>query len=214
MEIFDLSWVDPKGIQNFKYNCGYCGTNTSPSIGWYSQASNIHEQGYVFICNYCNRPSFAETNTQTHDVINITPSPMLGEKVNFLPSDINTLYSEIRRCSSIGENTSLVLACRKVLMHIAVEQGADEGLSFMSYVEYLDNNGYVPPNGKEWVDHIRTRGNEANHEIEIMTQNDADDLISFLQMLLYLFTSFRAASLKMPVQIILRKTLLRIRFAN
>jgi len=48
-------------------------------------------------------------------------------------------------------------------MSIAVAQGAKEGQSFLSYVEYLANAGYVPPNGRHWVDHIRTKGNEANH---------------------------------------------------
>ena len=35
-----------------------------------------------------------------------------------------------------------------------------------------------------WVDHIRKKGNEANHEITLMTDKDAKDLIVFLEMLL------------------------------
>jgi len=42
-------------------------------------------------------------------------------------------------------------------MHIAVDTGAKEGESFKQYVDYLDNNHYVPPDGKAWVDYIRTR---------------------------------------------------------
>ena len=37
--------------------------------------------------------------------------------------------------------------------------------------------GYVPPNGKCWVDHIRKKGNEANHEITLMNKTDAEELI-------------------------------------
>ena len=53
-------------------------------------------------------------------------------------------------------------------MNIAVVQGAEEGLKFIEYVEYLASNGFIPPNGKGWVDHIRQKGNEATHEIALM----------------------------------------------
>jgi len=75
-------------------------------------------------------------------------------------------------------------------MHIAVDQKAKEGLSFLDYVEYLANNGFVPPNGKRWVDHIRKKGNEANHEIALMSQDDAKDLVSFAEMLLKFIYEF------------------------
>jgi hypothetical protein len=52
--------------------------------------------------------------------------------------------------------------------------------------------GYVPPNGKEWVDHIREKGNEATHEIQMMTREDAEDLITFLEMLLKFMYEFPA----------------------
>ena len=75
-------------------------------------------------------------------------------------------------------------------MNIAVEQGADEGKSFIEYIEYLSARGFVPPNGKEWVDHIRKKGNEATHEIVLMEQNDALDLINFIEMLLKFIYEF------------------------
>jgi hypothetical protein len=75
-------------------------------------------------------------------------------------------------------------------MHIAVEQGAPEGKSFLAYVEFLSKEGFVPPHGKEWVDHIREKGNEANHEIVLMSQNDAIDLINFSEMLLKFIYEF------------------------
>lgn len=69
-------------------------------------------------------------------------------------------------------------------MHIAVAQKADAGKSFVEYVEYLADQGYVPPNGRGWVDHIWIKGNEANHEIRLMAKPDAEELISFAEMLL------------------------------
>ncbi len=69
-------------------------------------------------------------------------------------------------------------------MHIAVEKGAAAGDSFFKYVEYLSEKNYVPPDGKHWVDHIRRIGNEVNHEIKISSQEDAQQLIGFVEMLL------------------------------
>lgn len=77
-------------------------------------------------------------------------------------------------------------------MNIAVSQGAAEGLRFIDYVEYLEKNGFIPPNGRGWVDHIRKKGNEATHVIALMTQSDAEDLIAFSEMLLKFIYEFPA----------------------
>lgn len=75
------------------------------------------------------------------------------------------------------------MLCRKILMHIAVDLGEKPGLSFVAYVDFLANNHYIPPKGRHWVDHIRKKGNEANHEIAIMLESDSKDLIGFVEML-------------------------------
>jgi hypothetical protein len=75
-------------------------------------------------------------------------------------------------------------------MNIAVSNGAKEGLKFIEYVQYLADKGYVPPNGKTWVDHIRTKGNEATHEIALMDKAAAEDLIAFTEMLLKFIYEF------------------------
>ena len=75
-------------------------------------------------------------------------------------------------------------------MNIAVQQGATEGLKFIEYVDFLAANGFIPPNGKGWVDHIRKKGHEATHEIALMVQADAEELISFSEMLLKFIYEF------------------------
>ena len=71
-----------------------------------------------------------------------------------------------------------------------VDRGAAENLSFKKYVDYLADTGYVPPNGKAWVNHIRDKGNEAVHEIPALTQSDLTDLIVFTEMLLKFIYEF------------------------
>jgi hypothetical protein len=188
LDIFNLNWAGIQGQSNVRYKCGYCGTDTSPSKGWNTNNDN-GQIGYVLICTYCNRPSFIET--QNGNILNTTPSNVFGNEVNGLPDDLQKLYNEARKCTSIGAHTSAVLTCRKILMHVAVEKGALKGKSFIDYVDYLANNNYIPPDGREWVDHIRSKSNEANHEILIMDLKDSDDLISFTEMLLRLVYEFR-----------------------
>ena len=60
---------------------------------------------------------------------------------------------------------------------------------------YLADTGYVPPNGRGWVDHIRSRGNEANHEIVMMSREQAKDLVTFLEMLLRFIYEFPARAI-------------------
>jgi hypothetical protein len=93
---------------------------------------------------------------------------------------------------TVNSFTAAVLTCRKLLMHIAVEKGAATGQSFLEYVDYLFQRGYIPPDGKDWVDHIRTKGNEANHEIKIVSSAEAGDLIAFSEMLLKFVYEFPA----------------------
>ena len=69
-------------------------------------------------------------------------------------------------------------------MHIAVAEGADEGKTFLSYVDYLVEHHYAPPKSKVWIDKIRAHGNEAAHEIVLKTNGEANEIMVFLEMLL------------------------------
>ena len=171
-------WLGVVNVKAKHFTCGFCGCSVGPSFG-YQHGSGCRD---IFICPTCDQPNyFGEKQT---------PSPLLGDKVENVPSEINSLYNEARACTSVNAFTAAVLACRKILMHIAVDKGAPGGERFIEYVEYLSNKGYVPPNGKDWVDHIRNKGNEANHEITIMSKEDALDLITFSEMLLKFIYEF------------------------
>ena len=106
---------------------------------------------------------------------------------------VTGLYEEARRTTGAGAFTAAVLCCRKLLMHIAVSKGALPSDTFVNYVRFLADNNFIPPDAKDWVDHIRKKANEANHEIVIMSKNDAEELLSFLEMLLKVIYEFPAA---------------------
>ena len=85
---------------------------------------------------------------------------------------------------SVSAYSTAVMACRKLLMHVAVEKGADKNKSFKHYVDWLVANHFVPPGGGGWVDQIRGRGNDANHEIDLVEQHEAEQVMSFVELLL------------------------------
>ena len=136
----------------------------------------------------CNRPSFVDIEGSKTSTI---PATKMAAEVKGLPIDVEAIYNEARECTAGGAFTAAVLLCRKILMHIAVEKGAPSGQSFVEYVDYLAQKSYIPPNGRDWVDYIRTKSNEASHEIIVMDDKDAEDLITFTEMLLRLVYEFR-----------------------
>jgi hypothetical protein len=182
MKPLDGSWRSAGELKPLSFTCGHCGERTGVRIG-YKQDNG---KGMVYLCGGCNRPNYFEGPDGQ------VPEPTLGNEVKHLPSSVEPLYEEARHCTQVEAYTSCVLSCRKILMHVAVEKGADENKSFLYYVEYLSDNNYLPPDGKTWVDHIRTKGNEANHEIVMMSKDDAFELLSFAEMLLKFVYEFPA----------------------
>jgi DNA-directed RNA polymerase subunit RPC12/RpoP len=168
------NWMSPTTLAPLSYTCGFCGNLVGSDKGY--QTSD--ETRRVYLCPNCGRASdWIAPGT-------LTPAAPFGQIVTELPATVRDLYEEARRCMSAGSPTSAVLTCRKILMHVAVEQEAKPGKNFIEYVEYLSDKGFIPPNGKGWVDHIRTKGNEANHEIVVMSRGEAELQLTFLEMLL------------------------------
>lgn len=181
-----FEWLNVGQIAPIEFKCGYCGHQVASIKGWQGRSfKRVEIEGNICICPNCSEPTYFDkiSNQQI-------PGTLFGEDVFSLPENVEKTYHEARLSSAIGAYTASVLICRKLLMNIAVEKGAQEGLKFIQYIEYLSDKGYVPPDGKGWVDHIRNKGNDATHEIKIMDAEDAHDLISFIGMLLKLVYEF------------------------
>lgn len=176
-------WYNLSNIPNRNYICGYCGKDINSFVGYYISSDDYprhNGEGYIYICHHCNKPTYISYHNQT-------PGSMYGEafeKEIFDDELIYMLYEEARKCMEINAFTSVGMCCRKLLMHIAVNCGAAKGQKFIEYVNYLDSNNYIPTNCKDWVDIIRNKGNEANHEIIILNETDAKQLINFIQMII------------------------------
>lgn len=180
-----FEWHASDNVPSVSFICGHCGNDIASNRGY--RGKNHSVQYWIRICHYCFRPTFFDTSGFR------TPGSPFGQKVEHITDEsVASLYDEARAAMSVSAYTCAVLACRKLLMHIAVAKGAAEGESFVYYVEFLAQKNFVPPDAKPWVDHIRKKGNEANHQINIMKDEEAKELISFCEMLLKLIYEFPA----------------------
>lgn len=158
--------------------CGYCGDKVGAAQGYKTMYGGNQGLASIAICETCHAPTLFVQSGEYF------PKAPPGGEVAAAPVSLAALYREARISAGAGAFTAAVLVCRKILMNIAVQEGAEEGQNFAAYVSYLADQGFVPPNGRAWVDYIRKRANEANHEIELMNEQDASALVTLTEMLL------------------------------
>lgn len=170
------SWCDWCRLNSKNYVCGHCGYEIASEHGYTCTSGEM-----IYICHKCNKPSFFDNSG------NQIPNVLIGKEFKVeIPENIKELYNEARRCYGVNAYSAVVMCCRKLLMHIAVECGAEENLKFVEYVNYLDEENYMPKNSKKWVDIIRQKGNETTHEIKISNEKEASQLIKFIEIIITL----------------------------
>lgn len=174
---------DESEMVNFNYTCGYCGAYIASNKGMplitldYQGRGAVTRGAGVYICTNCHMPTFVYKGVQV-------PGNRYGSSVKGVPDSVNKVYEEARSCYAANAYTGSVLLCRKLLMHVAVDLGADEDLRFIEYVNYLNDNHFVSVKSHDWIDQIRKYGNDANHEIHVNSQQDAQMILKFCEMLL------------------------------
>lgn len=178
--LFSDNWVETKKIESKKIVCWNCGQKIASNVGYYSKMrnSNYTSNMAIYICHHCNAPSVFDSFG--HSVCNVIP----GRYIQKLPDELESIYSEARSCLSVKAYTACVMLLRKILMNLAVINGAKEGAKFIEYVDYLCENGYVHRKQKKQADIVRKMGNEANHQIENKTKEEAEQIFRFVEFVL------------------------------
>lgn len=166
----------------FSYTCGHCGTVVSGAVVA-SYSYGVQSDEHLIRWLLC--PACVDGSVSTKSGV-VYPGVPFGPSIQGLPPEVKSAYREARDCISFNAYTSCELICRKILMHVAVEKGADEGGSFAGYITHLENKGYVTPPMKRWVDLIREHGNRAAHVIENPSRERAESTIMFTAELLRL----------------------------
>ncbi|MBI4799717.1 MAG: DUF4145 domain-containing protein [Desulfarculus sp.] len=180
------NWDNLGDVVSRSYVCGYCGEKISSNRGYYGKteiaARSVGANRFfaaIYVCHSCSKPTFFQENGYQ------VPGPVFGSAVKHIPSkEVENLYNEARNCVSVNAYTAASLCLRKLLMNLAISEGAQEGISFVQYIDFLEQEGHITPKNRVWVDHIRKMGNIATHEIKVVTREEAEQLIRFCEMLL------------------------------
>jgi len=170
-------WQNVFDVAGKNYVCGYCSAEPGSGKGWMTDASG-GEAAVIRICPVCNAPTFFSSTGEQW------PGAKAGAAVASLPPDVQAIHEEARQSIAANAPTGATMLCRKILMHVAVQKGADENQSFQTYVKWLIQERYAPIGAESWLDYIRERANEANHEIMVMSKEDSTAVLLFTEALM------------------------------
>jgi len=197
---YRLRWGDKISI-SIPFYCSYCGRETVATEGLLGEAdirvveegrfSQTNENPVLAICPYCGFPTFL------FGPVGQIPGRKYGNNVsNITEESVESIYNQARDCYSVGAFTAVLQLCRTLLMHIAVSKGEEPGKTFKQYVTCLIDNGILPKDSKSWVDKIRSLGNDAVHEIHIRTEEEAQNILDFTEMVLKLVYEYPSRAIK------------------
>lgn len=69
------------------------------------------------------------------------------------------------------------MLCRKILFNIAVSHGLEAATpsgrapTFAQAIQHLEDEGFLAPKTRPWVDAIEDIGNEANHGLDVVDES-------------------------------------------
>jgi DNA-directed RNA polymerase subunit RPC12/RpoP len=169
----ELSYPRPADYAD--YTCGHCGRR----VGGFIIAHRNYD--YWLMCPHCDAGTIVNTSyTYSFQY----PQIPYGPDLEGLPERIEEAYNEVRRSMSARAFVGAELLCRRILMHVAVDKGATEGETFVSYIDHIENQGFITPPMKPWVDLIRQHGNEATHTLDEPDEERAKHTVDFTAELL------------------------------
>lgn len=171
-------WVHLKTGRPLKCICYNCNNMISSNKYYETWVPGRLTKSLIHICPHCNAPIVRDYEGK-HVI-----SPLIGKNIKKLPEDIERIYLEIRKSMQANCFNGAIMLMRKLIMHIAVEEGADEGKNFTEYINFLCDEGVVPRKSKGKADLVRTLGNGVNHQIEDSNEEDAKNCLDFLSLLL------------------------------
>lgn len=120
------------------------------------------------ICRKCDRASIEQVS---NGGATISPSPKPFEDLADLPEDVEVAWEEARAALGAGAPMAASHVLRKILFHVAVEQGLpeknekDHAPGFVECVAYLVDEGLVPSGWRNRLELVRKIGNDAAHEL-------------------------------------------------
>jgi hypothetical protein len=167
--------------------CPHCGTESLVRV-----VMEVDQQGRTYSeatrwlrCTACRKGSVIQNGS-------LHPTGMPLRQPKGLPKTDDRIWHEVRVCLGAGAYAATVMLCRKLLFHVAVANGLpaknakDRAPTYLEAVEHLEAAGVFTGKMRKWIDKIKEVGNDANHELEPITEGQARDVAAFTQQLLVL----------------------------
>lgn len=162
----------------FDYQCGHCNRYVSGRVVNIYGNNKDNPIIRFMICPSCLKGSVWMRDNK------IIPGSKPGQNLEGLPVEVEAAYQEARKCFSISAFTACELLCRKIIMHVGVNKGAQEGQTFVSYLDHLENKGYITPTIRDWTDLIRQFGNQSTHKLASPDEKRTETTLMFTMELL------------------------------
>lgn len=179
------NWSSLGDISPKEFTCGYCGREVASNKGYFHNQGDGTPHSFLYICTNCGRPTYFHKGHAQF------PGPLIGRDINHLPDDVEEIYKEIRDSMKNSTHTAVLLLGRKLIMHLAVDVAkSPEKANFIDYIEHLKKSGYIPPQADKWLEFMRKQGGDKNHQIQIGTQEEAQKIIKFVEILLLYMYEF------------------------
>ena len=192
-----FTWHDAISIESLSYSCGWCGNQVACTHGWIGLPDAYDDHMRIYVCSHCTQPTIFKFDMGGHKLLSL-PAPNVAKKIKGMPDKVKQAYVEACKCLAQDAPTTAVMMCRKLLVYVAVQEGAERDLDgYVPYVNFLKEKGHVPPNAHKMVDLVRKIGNDANHELKPVDPTEAEALLSFMGMLLTFIYTFKAEAEKL-----------------
>lgn len=120
---------------------------------------------------------------------------MFGSKFKDIMNDtIKNLFDEAKKCYSINAYSASILCCRTLIINYANSKGAQDSVSFISGIDYLVENNYMPENRGDLIKNIKVREYPTKKEFKMSNKEEAEEIISFIDILLKFNSEFEVQS--------------------
>lgn len=174
---------DPDGFGMF--DCYFCAASTQMFVARMVDSTWGSPDVAWLRCMSCRRGAVLNNG---HD---LSPSSSPLDVPQGLDRDTEWTWNEARSCLSARAYTACVMMCRKLLMHMAVQEGLpaknakDFAPTFVQCIDHLQSEGVITKRNRKWVDRIKDIGNEANHDLASLSRDQATTVATFTRQLLH-----------------------------
>lgn len=178
-------------VANHVVDCWSCGVQTTLLTALHG----IRTDGTTIMFGICACPK-QEPMLVTRNLAGTSLQAPPGQPMkpgDRWPAEMARLFTESAAAFGAGAFTASAMASRKILMACACREGAKEGGTFKGYVEYITTSVLPFPRAAAAISKIKDIGNDANHDLEFVTHDDAKTALGIVTYLLNTIYSFPTA---------------------